>query len=153
MNHFFQEFKEFAIKGNMVDMAVGIIIGASFNKMLNTLVDKIIMPPLSLLTEGVQFQNKEWVLRDAVVTADGKVTSDKIAIGYGEFLQVMIDFFIIAIVVFVVVKLMNNLRKKSEDTEDKAVETPKNIALLDNLNKLMAEQNKILKGSVKDNRE
>ena len=153
MNRFFQEFKEFAIKGNMVDMAVGIIIGASFNKMLNTLVDKIIMPPLSLLTEGVQFQNKEWVLRDAVVTADGKVTSDKIAIGYGEFLQVMIDFFIIAIVVFVVVKLMNNLRKKSEDTEDKAVETPKNIALLDNLNKLMAEQNKILKGSVKDNRE
>ncbi|MBV7439809.1 large conductance mechanosensitive channel protein MscL [Weeksellaceae bacterium TAE3-ERU29] len=151
MNRFFKEFKEFAIKGNMVDMAVGIIIGASFNKMLNTLVDKIITPPLSLLTEGVQFQNKEWVLRNAVIGTDGEITSEKLAIGYGEFLQVMIDFFIIAIVVFSVVKLMNNLRKKSEDTEDKAVETPKNIVLLDNLNKLMAEQNKILKSTIKHN--
>ncbi|MXV38087.1 large conductance mechanosensitive channel protein MscL [Flavobacteriaceae bacterium Ap0902] len=142
---FWTEFKEFALKGNMVDMAVGVIIGTAFNKLLTAFVDKILMPPLNLLTNGVHIENKEILLKDVVLDANGEVVSEKLAIQYGDFINTLVDFFIIAIVIFMVVKVMNKLRRSSEDTEDKTVETPKDIQLLDNLNKLIEEQNQILK--------
>lgn len=145
---FYSEFKEFAIKGNMVDMAVGIIIGAAFNEMLNVLVDKVIMPPLNLVTGGINFANQEWILRKEKLDATGTVVVDKVAIQYGEFINVLIDFLIIAFVVFVVVKMMNQLRNNAEDTDNKTVATPKDIELLDNLNKLMEEQNQLLRNKV-----
>ena len=134
-----REFKEFAIKGNMIDMAVGIIIGTAFNKVVNTLVNKIVLPPLSMITGNTNLNEKSWVLQPATET------SDAIAIGYGEFIEAAIDFLIIAFVVFLVIKGMNQLRGKAEDPEEKTTVTPKNIELLDSLNRLMEEQNEILR--------
>lgn len=139
MKSFYQEFKNFAIKGNMIDMAVGIVIGTAFNNVISTIVKRIIMPPLSLLTQGVTLSDKKYVLRDATEAGE------EIAIGYGELLENMLDFIIIAFTIFMVVKFLNRFKKRSEDPHDKTVETPKNIQLLSNIEKLMAEQNEILK--------
>lgn len=139
MNRFIEEFKKFAVKGNMVDMAIGIIIGASFNAVINSLVKKIIMPPLSLLTDGVNLENKKYILREA---SEGL---EEVAIGYGDLLNVLLDFLIVALTIFLVVKGMNRFRNKAEDPEDAEVETPRNIQLLSNLEKLMKEQNELLR--------
>ncbi|MBC7000142.1 large conductance mechanosensitive channel protein MscL [Cytophaga sp. FL35] len=143
MRNFYQEFKNFAIKGNMIDMAIGIIIGTAFNEVINTLVKKIIMPPLSLLTDDVQLSNRKYVLREA---SEGV---EEVAIGYGEMFEVLIDFLIIAFTIFVVIKGINRFKSKSEDPENKEVVTPKNIEILSNLERLMQEQNEILKSKEK----
>ena len=139
MKNFLEEFKNFAIKGNMIDMAVAIVLGTAFNGVVNTLVKKVVMPPLSLLTDGVNFANRVWVLREASENAE------QVAIGYGELIEVLIDFVIIAFTIFMVIKFMNRFKSKSEDPKDKEVATPKNIELLSNIEKLMEEQNHILK--------
>lgn len=120
-------------------MAVGIIIGTAFNNVVTTIVKKVVMPPLSLMTEGVHLTNKKYVLRAA------SETSEEIAIGYGELLEVMIDFFIIALTIFIVVKFLNRFKKKAEDPKNKTVETPKDIQLLSSIEKLLEEQNGLLK--------
>ncbi|CDF79018.1 large-conductance mechanosensitive channel [Formosa agariphila KMM 3901] len=140
-----QEFKEFAIKGNMIDMAVGIIIGASFNKVIDVMVKQVFMPPLSLLSEGIHFQDKVWVLRDAIKDASGTVIVEKVVIGYGALIEALIDFLIIGFTVFIVVKFMNRLRNKSQDPKDKTVVTPKDIQLLSGITELLEEQNTLLK--------
>ncbi|MBD3890869.1 large conductance mechanosensitive channel protein MscL [Olleya marilimosa] len=146
---FLREFKEFAVKGNMMDMAIGIIIGASFNKVIDVLVKKVFLPPLSLLTDGLNFQDKRYILRDEVVDTDGVITSQEVAIYYGELFEVMLDFLIVGLTVFIVVKAMNRLRDKSHDTKNKTVKTPKDIELLAKLSDLMEEQNALLKASKK----
>lgn len=135
----FKEFKNFAIKGNMIDMAVGIIIGTAFNNVVSTLVKKVIMPPLSLLIDDVKLSNKKFVLREAADSVE------EVAIGYGELFEVLIDFVIIAFTIFVVIKFINRFKRKSEDPKNKEVETPKNIEILSNIEKLMEEQNRYLK--------
>lgn len=141
----FKEFKEFAVKGNMIDMAVGIIIGTAFNRVVDVLVKQIIMPPLSMLTEGVRFGNQRYVLREAVPAGADEPALEEIAIGYGTLIEVLIDFFIIGFTVFLVVKFMNRFKKKAEDPKNKTVVTPKDIELLTNLNELMQEQNELLR--------
>ncbi|AGC78109.1 large conductance mechanosensitive channel [Nonlabens dokdonensis] len=138
------EFKEFAVKGNMIDMAVGIIIGTAFNNVIQTLVKKVFLPPLSYLTDGVNFEDKKYVLREAVEGATGD-RAKEIAISYGELINVSIDFIVIGFVVFVVVKLMNKLRNDAQDPKNKEVVTPKDIELLNDLKELMQEQNQLLK--------
>ncbi|KJD36161.1 mechanosensitive ion channel protein MscL [Tamlana sedimentorum] len=145
----FNEFKEFAVKGNMMDMAIGIIIGAAFNKVVDVLVKKVFLPPLSLLTDGVNFQDKRIILKDAVNNVDGTIKTEEVAIGYGAFGEAIIDFIIIGFTVFVIVKFLNKLRNKAQDTKDKTVVTPKDIELLSKLTDLMEEQNKLLKLSKK----
>lgn len=142
---FFQEFKEFAVKGNMMDMAIGIIIGASFNKVIDVLVKKVLMPPLSLMSDGINLQDKKWILRELITDNSGKVIVDEVAIEYGVFAEVFIDFLIIGLTVFLVVKGMNRLRDKSHDSKDETVKTPKDIQLLTDLTELMEEQNKLLR--------
>lgn len=139
MKSLFKEFKDFAVKGNMIDMAIGIIIGTAFNEVVNTLVKKVIMPPLSLMTDDVNLRNKKWILRQ------GTESMEEVAIGYGEFLEVIIDFGIIAFTIFVMLKFINRFKEKSEDPANGEVVTPKNIELLSNLENLMKEQNTILK--------
>ncbi|MGC6430912.1 MAG: large conductance mechanosensitive channel protein MscL [Jejuia sp.] len=141
----FREFKEFAVKGNMMDMAIGIIIGAAFNKVIDVLVKQVMLPPLSLLTDGVNFQDKKIILKEAVLNSDGTSLKDEVAIGYGALGEVFLDFLIIGFTVFIVVKFMNRLKKKAQDTTDETVVTPKDIELLDKLTKLMEEQNALLK--------
>lgn len=144
MKSFINEFKEFAVKGNMMDMAIGIIIGASFNKVIDVLVKKIVMPPLSLFTNGLNFQNQKLILRDGETNAQGKVIAEEIAIGYGAFIEVMIDFFIISLTIFILVKFMNRLRNQAQDTKDTKVATPKDIELLSRIGDLIEEQNKLI---------
>jgi large conductance mechanosensitive channel len=108
---------------------------------VNVLVKKIVMLPLSLLTDGVSFANKKMILR---VAMDGR---EPVAIGYGEFLEVMIDFDIVAFTIFIVLKFVNRFKDKAEDPDNIQVKTPKQIELLSNLEKLMTEQNQILKKS------
>lgn len=145
MKKLFVEFKEFAVKGNMMDMAVGIIIGAAFNKIIDVLVKQVFLPPLSLLTNGVNFHDKRIILKEAVLDASGKVITDEVAIGYGILGETMIDFLIVSFTIFMVVKFMNRLRNKSQDVQDETVATPKDIELLTKLTKLMEEQNNLMK--------
>ncbi|MFI1743005.1 large conductance mechanosensitive channel protein MscL [Thalassobellus sediminis] len=141
----FKEFKEFAVKGNMMDMAIGIIIGAAFNKVIDVLVKKVLLPPLSLMTDGVNFQNRRIILKDAITDVSGKIITDEVAIGYGALGEALLHFIIIGFTVFVIVKFMNRLRNKAQDTKDETVVTPKDIELLSKLTDLMEEQNALLK--------
>lgn len=143
MKNFFTEFKNFAIKGNMVDMAIGIIIGASFNAVVNTLVKKIILPPLSILTGGVDLSNMKFILQDA------SEYTEEVAIGYGDLFNVLVDFLIVALTIFMVVKGMNRFRDQAEDVNNEKVETPKNIELLSKIEKLLEEQNALLRNEKK----
>lgn len=102
----FTEFKEFAVKGNVVDMAVGIIIGAAFGKIISSLVGDVIMPPIGVVLGGVDFSNLSIVVKDAI---DKKPA---VLISYGKFLQTVIDFTIVAFAMFMAVKAMNTLKKK-----------------------------------------
>lgn len=141
MKGFIQEFKNFAIKGNMIDMAVGIIIGTAFNNVVNTIVKKVVMPPLSLLTDGINLADRRYILRDA------ENSENVVAIGYGELIEAGIDFMVIALTIFVVIKGINRFKDKAEDPKNKEEVTPKNIELLANIEHLMEEQNKILRNS------
>lgn len=102
------EFKQFAIKGNMVDMAVGIIIGTAFGKVVSSLVNDIIMPPLGLAIGGVDFAELAVVLKEATAEAAA------VTIGYGAFIQTIIDFLVIALAIFVAVKAINSMKRKEE---------------------------------------
>lgn len=108
---FVQEFKEFAVKGNAVDMAVGIIIGAAFGKVVSSLVNDVIMPPLGMALGSVDFKNLEYVLKPASVNAAGAKV-DAVSLRYGLFINNVIDFLIVALTIFIVIKAMNNLIKK-----------------------------------------
>ncbi|WP_439152723.1 large conductance mechanosensitive channel protein MscL [Winogradskyella sp.] len=143
-----KEFKEFAVKGNMMDMAVGIIIGGAFNKVIDLLAKQVILPPLSLLSDGVNFQDKKLVLRDAITDATGAITTSEVTIAYGALIEVFLDFIIIGFTVFIVVKSMNRLRSKAQDAKDTTVVTPKDVELLAQLKELMEEQNTILKTKI-----
>lgn len=101
-----QEFRDFAVKGNAIDMAVGIITGAAFGKIVSSVVDDVIMPPIGLLLGGVDFSNLKVTLKDAVSADIPAVT-----LNYGKFIQTIIDFTIIAFCVFMLVKFINNLKK------------------------------------------
>lgn len=142
---FLKEFKEFAVKGNMMDMAIGIIIGAAFNKVIDVLVKKVFMPPLSLMTNGLNYENSKYVLREAVSDIKGEIITEEVAIEYGVLFETFLDFLIVGFTVFLVVKGMNRLRRKAQDPKNEIVETPKDIELLAKLTDLMEEQNKLLK--------
>jgi len=139
-----KEFKEFAVKGNMIDIAIGVIIGAAFNKVVDSIVKEIILPPLSLLTGGLNLADKKLILRKAGLE-NGEVAVDEIAIGYGKLVEAGTDFLIIGLTVFLVIKFMNSLRKKADDPEDHAEVTPKDIELLHRIAALQEEQVQILK--------
>ena len=104
----FSEFREFIARGNVIDLAVGVIIGASFNKIVDSLVNQVVMPPIGLLTGGMDFSKLEWVLR-----ADDPATkaSELVAIQYGAFVNTLIQFLIVAWVIFLLVKGVNAMRR------------------------------------------
>ena len=121
----FQEFKEFAVKGNMIDMAIGIIIGASFNSVIDVLVRKVLLPPLSLLSNGINLGSQKIVLREAQKNSLGEFTIEEVAINYGLFIETLLDFLIVGFTIFIVVKFINRLNKKPEDIKDNSVSTSK----------------------------
>lgn len=119
MNSFISEFKAFAMKGNVMDLAIAVIIGAAFGKIVTALVDNIIMPLIGILLGGINFENLTVEVGNAVVT-------------YGVFIQRVIDFLIIALVIFMVIKAINNFKKKEEEKpiEEKTVEPSEEVKLL-----------------------
>ena len=119
-----KEFKEFAIKGNVVDLAVGIIIGGAFGTIVSSLVDDVIMPPIGLLVDGIDFSNLTIPLGG--MTEDG----DPVAIRYGQFINECITFLIVAFAVFLLVKAMNSIQRKADEEANKEEPTPKDIELL-----------------------
>lgn len=118
-----KEFKEFAVKGNVVDMAVGIIIGAAFGKIITSLVGDVIMPPIGVALGGVDFSNLSIVVKEAIEKKPAVVIS------YGKFLQTVIDFTFIAFAMFMAIKVMNSLKKK-EETAPAPPAAPPNQELL-----------------------
>jgi len=108
-----KEFKEFAMKGNVVDMAVGVVIGGAFGKIVTSLVSDIIMPLIGAVTGGLTFTDWKWVIREAVM--DGEtVVKPELALTWGNFIQVIFDFIIIALCIFMVIKAMNKLKREPE---------------------------------------
>jgi len=107
------EFKEFALKGNVVDLAVGVIIGGAFGKIVSSLVSDVVMPPIGLLLGGVNFTSLKVILKPEYVAANGKLI-EPVAINYGVFIQTTVDFIIVSFIIFLAVKFMNKLRKPKE---------------------------------------
>lgn len=136
-----QEFKTFALRGNVIDMAVGIIIGGAFGKIVSSLVSDLLMPVLGLLIGGIHFNNLKFVIKQAVIE-DGKTVSPEVAINYGNFIQVTIDFLIIALSIFILIKLISKLSFKKAE-EDKAAPPPSppaDIVLLTEIRDLLREK-------------
>ncbi|MDZ7277075.1 large-conductance mechanosensitive channel protein MscL [Pantoea eucrina] len=130
----FKEFRDFAMRGNVVDLAVGVIIGAAFGKIVSSLVANIIMPPLGLLIGGVDFKQFKWVLKPA----QGDVPA--VVMEYGNFIQTVFDFIIVAFAIFIAIKLMNKLHKKKE-VEKPAPKPTNEEVLLTEIRDLLKQQN------------
>ena len=124
-----KEFKEFAVKGNVIDMAVGIIIGAALGKIVSSFVGDVVMPPLGVLIGGVDFSDLAIVLRDAVPAAEGVPAREAVVLSYGRFIQTIIDFVIIAFAIFMGLKVINRLKREKE-AEPEAPAAPSNEEVL-----------------------
>lgn len=116
-----KEFKEFATRGNVLDLAVGVIIGGAFGKIVSSLVADIIMPPIGVLIGGVKFTDIKFTLKDPVLNASGEVIQDAVTMNIGNFIQATFDFLIVAAAIFVLVKLVNSLKRKKEEAPAPAV--------------------------------
>jgi large conductance mechanosensitive channel len=126
-----QEFKKFALRGNVMDMAVGIIIGAAFGTVVKSLVDDIIMPPIGVVTSGVDFKSQHYVLKDEEKDGTGKVTKPAQVLNYGQFINNVISFLIVAFAVFLIVKGMNTAESKlSLGLQPDAPPPPEDVLLL-----------------------
>ena len=127
----FEEFKTFAMKGNVIDMAVGIIIGAAFGKIVASVVSDVIMPPIGLLVGGVNFSDLKFVMKEAVGT------NPAVTLNYGNFLQVTFDFLIVAFAVFLLIKGLNSAKKKKEEAPAAAPTPTKEEVLLTEIRDLL----------------
>lgn len=124
MKKFFEDFKAFALKGNIVDMAIGVVIGGAFGKIVTSLVNDIITPLIGLMTGNISLADLKIVLAEAVLDAAGEVVTPELAITYGAFLQTIIDFLIIALSIFLVMRIAMNARKKLDEMKKKEEEAP-----------------------------
>ena len=125
---FVKEFKAFAMRGNVLDMAVGVVIGGAFGKIVSSLVADVMMPFISIITGGVNFTDWKFVLKQAVMQAE-TIVSPEVSVNYGIFIQVVFDFIIIAFCIFLVIKVINKL-KKSETAQPPVEETPSEDIIL-----------------------
>ena len=128
---FIKEFKEFAMKGNVMDMAVGIIIGAAFGKIVSSLVADVFMPPLGLIVGGVNFSNLAITLKAAA----GEVPA--VTLNYGKFIQTVFDFLIVAFAIFMAIKAMNTFKKKAEEAPAAPPAPPRQEVLLEEIRDLL----------------
>lgn len=126
------EFKEFAMRGSVIDLAVGVVIGAAFGKIVTSLVENIIMPPIGVALGGVDFSEYKWVLVQAAADGTGEV-----AIGYGAFINTLIQFLIIAWAIFLVVKAINRVTKKENPAAAEEPSIPADITLLTEIRDLL----------------
>ena len=135
-----KEFKEFAVKGNVVDLAVAVIIGGAFGKIVSSFVNDIIMPPLGVLLGGVDFKDLTITLKDAYTSADG-VEMAAVVLSYGNFIQNIVDFLLVAFVIFMAIKGMNRFKKKEEEAPAPPPAPPKSEVLLEEIRDLLKKNN------------
>lgn len=126
------EFKTFALRGSVIDLAVGVIIGAAFGKITSSLVANVITPILGLLTGGVDVSNRTWVLKHARFDREGHMLKEAVVMHYGVFIQSVIDFIIIAFVIFICIKAINTLKRK-EDAEPTVTKPSREVELLEEI--------------------
>lgn len=129
MNRILKEFKEFAVKGNVMDLAIGVIIGGAFGKIVTSLVNDVIMPTVGLLVGGVDFSSLAIVLQPEVLSETGEIVTAAVSLNYGVFINTVIDFAIVAFVIFMVIKGMNRLKRKEEE-KPKEEKHPTQVELL-----------------------
>ncbi len=147
-----QDFKKFAFKGNIIDMAVGVVVGGAFSKIVTALVNNIITPLISLLVGKMNFSELKWVITKAEMNPDGSVKVAENALLYGDFIQCVIDFFIIAFCIFIFLRIITKARSRFEKKEEPAPEPPKGPTqeeLLTEIRDLLKE-NAELKASIKE---
>lgn len=141
MAKFLTEFKEFAMKGNVIDMAVGVVIGAAFGKIVSSLVNDLIMPLVGVATGGMNFTDYKWVIKDAVMQGQEVITPE-VTLNWGTWVQTVVDFVIVAFCIFVMIKFINRMRKqKAAEAEAPAAPEPtKEEQLLVEIRDLLKEQ-------------
>lgn len=143
MGKFLSDFKEFAMKGNVIDMAVGVIIGGAFGKIVSSLVNDIIMPLVTLCTGGDGYRNLKYVIREgSAATADGVAAVEEVAINYGTFIMNIVDFFIIAISIFVALRVIMKFKKKEEEAPAAPAEPTAEEKLLTEIRDILKNQEK-----------
>lgn len=140
MGKFLSDFKAFAMKGNVIDMAVGVIIGGAFGKIVTSLVNDIIMPLVSLATGSVTFSELKAPLRAAELDADGTVVKEAVTFNYGMFIQNIVDFLIIAFCIFVAIRIMMKFKKKEEEAPAALPAPSKEEVLLTEIRDLLKQQ-------------
>lgn len=131
-----KEFKNFAMRGNVIDMAVGIIIGGAFGKIVASIVNDLLMPPIGLLVGGVDFKDLKLVLKEASTDASGQAIN-AVTLNYGNFIQTTVDFLIIAFSVFLLIKIINNFSKKKEEKPAEPPKPSKEVELLSEIRDLL----------------
>lgn len=134
---FIKEFKEFAMKGNLIDMAVAFVMGAAFTKLVTGFIQGLIMPIIGIVTAGVDFKDLKYVVKEAVKDDKGAIVKPEAAIMYGEFISITIDFILVAFVMFLVVKAVNKMKKKKEEAPAPAPEPTKEEILLGEIRDLL----------------
>ncbi len=139
---FAKDFKAFAVKGNVVDMAVGIVIGAAFGKIIASFVKDILMPPIGMLMGGVDFKTLGWVMKEAVLDASGAVLEPAVVMTYGNFIQTLVDFIIIALAIFMMIRWIMSMKKKEEAAPAAPPAPSKEEVLLGEIRDLMKESKK-----------
>ncbi|WP_300284557.1 large-conductance mechanosensitive channel protein MscL [uncultured Alistipes sp.] len=137
---FLEDFKKFAMRGNVVDMAVGIIIGGAFGKIVSSLVSDIIMPPIGMLVGGVNFTDLKIVLEQAVLSPAGEIIEPAVSINYGAFLQTTFDFLIIAFSIFLFIRLLSKFERKKEEAPAAPAAPAPDIELLTQIRDLLKEK-------------
>ncbi len=144
MGKFLQDFKEFAMKGNIVDMAVGVIIGGAFGKIVSSLVNDIIMPVMSIVTGGDGYKNMKYVITEGSPAAEGVAAVEEVAINYGIFIQNIVDFLIIALSIFVALRVVMKFmhKEKAAEAEAPAPAPTKEEVLLTEIRDLLKDQKK-----------
>ena len=135
-----KEFKEFAMRGNVLDMAVGIVIGGAFGKIVSSFVEDILMPPIGVLMGGVNFSDLKVVFKQAVMDGENVVTPE-VALRYGNFIQVIFDFLIIAFAIFMLLKAVNKFHKKKEEAPAAPEAPPADVQLLTEIRDLLQKKN------------
>ena len=145
MKKFFEEFKTFAMRGNVIDLAVGVVIGGAFGKITTSLVNDIIMPLISMITGGIDFSAWKWVLKEAVKELDPATNEmvevlPEVAVNFGNTIAIILDFIIIAFAIFCVIKVLNKLQKKKEEAPAAPPAPSKEELLLTEIRDLLKER-------------
>lgn len=136
-----KDFRAFAVRGNVMDLAIGVVIGAAFSKITNSLVAEIFMPLLAWLTGNVKVSELAWTLSlPQYQNESGELIAAEVVLRYGLVIQSMIDFLLIALVLFFVLRFLNHLREIAEDPENDALPTPKNLQILADIRTLLTRQ-------------